>query len=408
MIFLKKIDAVNKLRKSNNDDLRLIQKDSDEHGSKKFMVLTQNELYDLIKKNQNNDKASNYYESWLKDSRILFSLDIDAPKDINNDEFDKLIIKNIKTIIKYAKDFYDYNYKTKDVIVLKTNKQPNKQSSHVIFRGLSFENYIVCKNFFSRVIKEKKLEYCDSSIYRETCLRTCFSTKKGKDYPLKPHKLIINKESTCTIEDYISELDYFVQTLITTIDSLEKKNKMITNDMIIEESEICNNKIGIKDNKIEIKDNSELEQILNSLPEEYYNDYIKWNKVGMALFSINNDYFEIFNKWSQQSSKYNYSDVLKQWNGYKNSNLKKNLLGIGSLIHWAKEGGYEFPDKNIENIVVSYPEIKIEITENDSYDISYISKNKLSEKIFKPNLNKKILAIQNQVSCFSFAFELCV
>ena len=55
MIFLKKIDAVNKLRKSNNDDLRLIQKDSDEHGSKKFMVLTQNELYDLIKKNQNND-----------------------------------------------------------------------------------------------------------------------------------------------------------------------------------------------------------------------------------------------------------------------------------------------------------------------------------------------------------------
>ena len=151
---LKKIDAVNKLRKSNNDDLRLIQKDSDEHGSKKFMVLTQNELYDLIKKNQNNDKASNYYESWLKDSRILFSLDIDAPKDINNDEFDKLIIKNIKTIIKYAKDFYDYNYKTKDVIVLKTNKQPNKQSSHVIFRGLSFENYIVCKNFRCENVKE--------------------------------------------------------------------------------------------------------------------------------------------------------------------------------------------------------------------------------------------------------------
>ena len=47
------------------------------------------------------------------------------------------------------------------------------------------------------------------------------------------------------------------------------------------------------------------------------------------------------------------------------------MLGIGSLIYWAKEGGYTFPEKNVENVVVSYPETKIEITQNDKYIYGY-------------------------------------
>ena len=50
MVFLKKRDAIIKIKKSNNSNLRLIQKDSDEFGSKKFYVMTQNELYEQIKK----------------------------------------------------------------------------------------------------------------------------------------------------------------------------------------------------------------------------------------------------------------------------------------------------------------------------------------------------------------------
>ena len=52
MVFLKKKDAIIKIKKSNNYNLRLIQKDTDEYGSKKFYVMTQNELYQQIKKCQ--------------------------------------------------------------------------------------------------------------------------------------------------------------------------------------------------------------------------------------------------------------------------------------------------------------------------------------------------------------------
>jgi len=65
MVFLKKRDAIIKIKKSNNSNLRLIQKDSDEFGSKKFYVMTQNDLYEQIKKCQKHDKIPCYYESWL-------------------------------------------------------------------------------------------------------------------------------------------------------------------------------------------------------------------------------------------------------------------------------------------------------------------------------------------------------
>ena len=188
MVFLKKRDAIIKIKKSNNPNLRLIQKDSDEFGSKKFYVMTQNELYDQVKKCQTKDKIPCYYESWLDDNNILFSLDIDASADLDDQEFDKIIKKNISKVIKYGNKFYEYEYKPENIIVLKTDKQPNKQSAHVVFRGISFENHLICKNFFFRMVKEDKLEYCDSSIYGKTCLRTCFSSKKGKNYPLLPHK----------------------------------------------------------------------------------------------------------------------------------------------------------------------------------------------------------------------------
>ena len=50
-----------------------------------------------LKKCQKHDKIPCYYESWLEDSKILFSLDIDASADLNNEEFDKVIKKYFKS-----------------------------------------------------------------------------------------------------------------------------------------------------------------------------------------------------------------------------------------------------------------------------------------------------------------------
>ena len=396
MIFQKKKDAIAKLNKSNNDNLRLFQRDNDITGSKKFLVKTQNEIYHNIKKNMSNNKNSYYYESWLENTNILFSLDIDTPvQNFDSLKFEKLIIQNINIVIKFAKEFYNHEYKINDVIVLKTEKQPNKFSSHIIFRGLLFENHKVCRNFFTRIVKKEKLNYCDSSIYGKTCLRTCYSSKKGKEYPLLPVKIKINNEFTCSVSDYQTELDFFVQTLITTVDEDELKSKMITEKMIVQEYDVPSLEVVPTNNN----DNSseyDLSEILSKLPEEYCNEYVKWNRVGMALFSISENNFDFFDAWSKTSSKYNKESVIRQWNGYKSSSFNKNVLGVGSLRYWAKEGGYDFPDKSIEHIVNSYPENKIEITENTKYDISYISNSKLNENVFLPNINKKILAVQSE------------
>lgn len=390
MYFTKK-DALGKLKKSSDIQQRLIQIDYKKNGAKAFDIMNQNELFKKIKENQSKNKHSHYYESWTNDTQMVFALDIDASDKLNNEEFDEVIKKNIKVVIKNAKTFYKFTYKINNIIILKTKKQSNKQSAHIIFRGLGFENYLVCKNFFNRM--KKNLIDCDASIYNLTCLRTCFSTKKGKDFPLLPYKLSINNKETATIQDYETELDYFVQTLITTIDTEELNNEIIYVDQIEKETDI-----EYKSSKeLNNVNNPELKSILEHLPDEYCNEYIKWNRVGMALFSINENNYNIFDEWSKKNKKkYNSSNNKKIWDGYKSSNFNKNMLNIGSLIYWAKEGGYKFPDKNIDNIVNSYPEKKITITKNDKLDVSTICKNKLDVNLFKKIINKKMIALQSE------------
>lgn len=386
MSFITKKEAINYLRKSNNEDLRLFQEDIDSNGSKRFYVATENDLYEKIEKREKKGLNSHYYESWLEDTNIVFSLDIDASLDVIN--FDDLIIDNIRKIIKYAKKFYNYEYKIDDIIVLKTKTQQNKNSSHVIFRGLYFKNHLVCKNFYYRIIKEEKLDYCDPSIYGKTCLRTCFSTKKGRDYPLLVYKLIIDGITTDNKDNYENEIYFFGKTLITTIDEYDKKNEMIS---YVEKEEDIN-----FNEKVDINENTELETVLNYLPDEYCNEYTKWNRVGMVLFSLDESNYNLFDRWSQKSHKYDKDGIKRIWDGYKNGNFNKGMLGIGSLIYWAKEGGYKPQNKDIEHIVSTYQENRINISSKDKYDIQYLSQDKLQQRLMTPNINKKLFAIQSE------------
>ena len=149
-----------------------------------------------------------FYESWIENTNLVFALDVDLNDDISDNDFDKILVKNINNVKKYVKEYYNFEYDIEKIIVLKTKKRENKQSSHIIFRGLGFENHLVCKNLFFRIIKDSKLEYCDSSIYGKTCLRTCFSTKKGKDIPFIPYKLKIGNKYTSIIEDYEMSMNF--------------------------------------------------------------------------------------------------------------------------------------------------------------------------------------------------------
>ena len=277
MKFYSKNDAIKSINRSNTINLKLIQQDKDESGKKYFYTMDVNKLYNIIKSDQKKNKNSHYYESWTDKTPIVFSLDIDANLPHNNEDFDNIIKNNILTIKKFSKKFYNYEYEINNIIILKTAKQTNKNSAHIIFRGICFENYTVCKNFYERIAKEKKLKYVDSSIYNLTCLRTCFSTKMGKNYPLNPYVLNINGINTASVNDYENELDFFSQSLITTIDELEETNDMIKEINIVELHE--------EDIKYKLQktsyDNNQIIDLLSHLPQEYCDDYSKWQKVGL-------------------------------------------------------------------------------------------------------------------------------
>lgn len=392
MKFYSKLDAIKSINKSNTANLRLIQKDKDDTGKKYFYTMDVNKLFTNIRSNIDSEKESNYYESWTEKSKLVFSLDIDAELP-HKESFDDIIKYNINLVIKYAQKFYNYKYEFDNIIVLKTSTQPSKNSSHVIFRGISFENHNICRNFYDRIQKQSKFKYADASIYNLTCLRTCYSTKKGKNYPLLPYVININGKNTASPKDYETEFDFFAQTLITTIDELEEKNKIINSEDVIEVEE---QDIIFKFNKPSHSDEQIIE-LLEHLPQEYCDDYSKWNKVGMTLFSLDENYLELFDEWSKKSHKYKNNSAKNQWNWYKKSkNFDRSLLNIGSLIYWAKEGGYEFPDKSIKHIVDSYPEKKIILSDNENISKSTISKKKLDPETFIPYLGKKLLAIQSE------------
>ena len=91
----------------------------------------------------------------------------------------------------------------------------------------------------------------------------------------------------------------------------------------------------------------------------------------MALYSISEENLSVFDKWSQKSVKYSKQAIIKQWNGYRNCKplQEKRMLGKGSLIYWAKQGGYT-SNNNIEYKVNNYPEKPIVITETQLYDVT--------------------------------------
>jgi len=72
-------------------------------------------------------------------------------------------------------------------------------------------------------------------------------------------------------------------------------------------------------------------------------DRDSWVKVGMALHAVDPGLLPYWITFSQQSAKFKPGECEKLWKGFKPD--KTNSLGLGSLIHWAREdsGNSSFP-----------------------------------------------------------------
>ena len=388
MKFYKKSDAIVYFTNNKQSNIKLFQNDINISGAKEFIITKPSVIFNYILQ----EEKSHYYEFWTDKCNLLFALDIDCISDTIN------IIKLINNVIDGAKQYYNYTYLINDIIVLQNDnfiqdiESPNKKSYHIIFRGLAFKTYIVCRDFYMRLCKDYDMNHCDKAIYNMTCLRVAFCSKITKNAILKPIKIIINDTHTHYLEatnNTITDLKNFWKlSLITYLQGHE---------YIIDKCVVCLQQHVIQNLGEFTQPQSYLENILFKLPEKYYNDYDTWIKIGMILYntSITNDIdlFNIWNIWSSKSKKYKSQEMISIWNSFNKPSKKK--IGIGTLIKWAKDENIIEKTKNIYNTVNNYPIVPVQLSYNDkSYIILDCSK--LSIDTFINYLDVDILAIQSE------------
>jgi len=84
----------------------------------------------------------------------------------------------------------------------------------------------------------------------------------------------------------------------------------------------------------------ELAEMLSHVPNNDL-DYEEWIKIGMALHhATGGSAFDLWDRWSQQSSKYNEAGMSYKWHSFGRS---ANPVTLGTLVHYAERGGYIQP-----------------------------------------------------------------
>lgn len=412
-----KEDAFKKFKQSKGN-VKLFQEDipSKNSGSglaksnagnpKRFFVLDPSVLWNKIVAN----RRSCFYEFWTDSMKLQFALDLDMKGVESYDESIKIVKSNIIKVCKAINDYYGYCYPISKIIVLESDsrysvKESSKYSYRVIFRGVNFANHLVAKDFYQRAHAEHNIEFSDVSIYNMTCLRLCYSAKYGKNAIMIPIELKINGSLTmtdmnCGLEPYT----FWLKTLITHTHSAypEITVKQMVTPISKMKVNIDISSGGIANTNVT---NVNLEEILFQLPSDYYDDYSKWLNIGMALSSLDTEetkgfYFDLWDRWSRQSAKYDGSIMLKTWTGFKRPTSGKKL-GIGSLIKWCKDEGIVniFKSKSaFSDIVNSYPvkPIGLDIQSVPANKLLELNQEKLVPEVYKPYLSKRLICVQSE------------
>lgn len=77
----------------------------------------------------------------------------------------------------------------------------------------------------------------------------------------------------------------------------------------------------------------EAQECLNKLGKEYYDDYEKWTKTGMALKEFGLSGFRMWKEWSKQGTTYKEGECEKKWETF--SEIPE--ITLGSLIAWSRK-----------------------------------------------------------------------
>ena len=146
------------------------------------------------------------------------------------------------------------------------------------------------------------------------------------------------------VDDFaILPLPEWIYQEILRVKNRDQQKNVLTNyisrntkpiDLLEEDDEYDINLIGMRIRKIE--------DILNILPEKYYDDYDHWCRVGFMVKS-NKDLsdtqnFKLFLKFSKKSAKFsNEGDILRSWNTWKDGKHMGRPLTIATLYALGKK-----------------------------------------------------------------------
>ncbi len=85
-----------------------------------------------------------------------------------------------------------------------------------------------------------------------------------------------------------------------------------------------------------------------------FDDYDAWVCVGMALHHASGGTaIDVWDKWSQQSTKYDKSEITTKWHSFGKG---PNPVKLGTLIYHAKQGGWKQPMTITPHVEFDFPE----------------------------------------------------
>jgi|SaaInlStandDraft_4_1057021.scaffolds.fasta_scaffold02228_6 hypothetical protein len=367
-IFEKKQLALNYLKKHKN--LYLFSEDLNEKGVKRFIVTTYEKIYEVSKK-----KIFHLYENIEDRQLVKLHLDIDVKENkmckmINRDNYLDQLIVVATSLVNNELELYgidDPKY------TVQTANREDKLSAHIIYPKVHFKTIHHMKHFMIKLkspLIDKKI--LDLAIYRVGCFRLLFNSKYGKNNILIPHEKTRNNKKL------------FMDSLITNIlpKSTLVKIKLPSNKIVCKSK---TKKSSLKNHTskedVPLK---KLEKLVSLLNKERVDDYKIWIDVGMSLYNCNSDSFNIWRKWSKQSSKFDRNTCIYKWNTFAKSNKT-----IGTLKYLAKQDSPdEYGDMDCTLEKVKYDTIKF----NRPY-------------LLEMTKDKKIKTVKNLIGCEKIYME---
>ena len=282
----------------------------------------------------------------------------------NKDDLERFVLAYYTEIQKYCqiekKDSQVFIYEISKPVL---EKDKCKDGIHILFPNINTTSdiqHIIRNNIleiFGDIFSEDKLKFInspddiiDKSIIDKNGWIMYGSSKPNREAYKLTYSYLFDRN---IIDDDISleEVDITNYELIDIIKLSSIRNKTsLTKIKDDKKDEIKNyNESKIEKNVKKINksysknstDVTHVKQLLDMLNKKRFDNYNDWLDIGIVLFNISNghiDYLNVWDEYSQNSTKYQIDCCQQKWNSFEEKNEQ---LDIGSLMFWAQNDNPE-------------------------------------------------------------------